>query len=193
MADRRYLDDLLRRQARVQVRHPHRGGIWTGRIVALADDPGMLIERESDGLRVSLPQFFEVAELPPRYAADEDAEGVLARAVTIFSENGRDEDARRASDLLAEVRRENRSRQTIDHARLYEARWMVLKDEAAANGHVSMLARMSELENLSLDAIEDMAAKPAGPPVPQALRSQLTCSPAGVRAASPGFHGQEHG
>lgn len=54
----------------VRVSNPF-GGTWTGRIIALADHPAMLLERD-DGLRVMLPQCFAVEELPE----DETAEGI---------------------------------------------------------------------------------------------------------------------
>lgn len=46
---------------RVRVTNPN-GGTWTGRIVALADFPAMLLERD-DGRRVMLPQCFAAEEL----------------------------------------------------------------------------------------------------------------------------------
>lgn len=46
---------------RVRVTNPL-GGTWTGRIVALADHPAMLLERD-DGHRVMLPQCFAVEQV----------------------------------------------------------------------------------------------------------------------------------
>jgi hypothetical protein len=53
---------LLDQQVRVRVSNPL-GGIWTGRIVGLSDQPAMLLERP-DGVRVMLSQAFAVEELP---------------------------------------------------------------------------------------------------------------------------------
>jgi hypothetical protein len=55
--------------ARVRVSNPF-GGTWTGRIIALADHPAMLVERD-DGQRVLLPQCFAVEELPGEAFLDE--------------------------------------------------------------------------------------------------------------------------
>jgi hypothetical protein len=51
---------ILNDGARVRVANPF-GGAWTGRIVALADHPAMLLERD-DGRRVMLPQCFAVEQ-----------------------------------------------------------------------------------------------------------------------------------
>lgn len=53
---------ILNDDARVRVTNPF-GRTWTGRIVALADHPAMLLERD-DGRRVMLPQCFAVEQLP---------------------------------------------------------------------------------------------------------------------------------
>lgn len=52
------MEDALR----VRVTNPA-GGQWTGRIIALADFPAMLLERD-DGRRVMLPQCFAAEEIP---------------------------------------------------------------------------------------------------------------------------------
>lgn len=58
---------ILEDGARVRVSNPF-GGSWTGRIIALADHPAMLMERD-DGKRVMLPQCFAVEEIPREEAA----------------------------------------------------------------------------------------------------------------------------
>ena len=70
MSDTTTLTDLLGK--RVTITNPRcDGASWTGRIIALHDDPGVVIEQD-DGLRVCLPQEFDVTEAssPDPTAAD---------------------------------------------------------------------------------------------------------------------------
>jgi hypothetical protein len=46
----------------VLVTNPEAGHTWSGRIVALSDQPAMLLERE-DGHRIMLPQCFAVEQI----------------------------------------------------------------------------------------------------------------------------------
>lgn len=83
---------LMEQGAHVTVMNPDGGawpgGVWTGRIIGLADHPTMLLETAA-GRRWSLPQAFEVREVdqpvaPPLWAGDlgVDLAAMIERAVT---------------------------------------------------------------------------------------------------------------
>jgi hypothetical protein len=57
------LYDLMCRGAWVTVTNPRVHSEWTGRLIALHDHPGVIIER-ADGVRMCLPQEFDVTEAP---------------------------------------------------------------------------------------------------------------------------------
>lgn len=63
MTARGELYDLLHRGAWVTVRNPWVSSEWSGRLIAMHDDPGIVIE-QADGVRICLPQEFAVTEEP---------------------------------------------------------------------------------------------------------------------------------
>lgn len=62
--------DLMLRGAWVTIANPGNGSAWSGRIIAMHDDPGVVIE-QADGVRVCLPQSFTVTEAPEPHAGQQ--------------------------------------------------------------------------------------------------------------------------
>lgn len=132
MADRRALIDLMNRQARVEVtnpRFPESG--WVGRIIAIADDPGIILEREGDELRVPLPQSFGVTELPPGKLDSEDEAQALAVASGALSRAQQHDAARAAHDLMVRVIEKKKLAAALAEVHELQRKWDDLLEWAA--------------------------------------------------------------
>ena len=71
--------DLMLRGAWVTIANPGNGSAWSGRIIAMHDDPGVVIE-QADGVRICLPQSFTVTEAAePPQPEPETPEGTYGR------------------------------------------------------------------------------------------------------------------
>lgn len=78
------LDALLSRRAWVTVTNPVHGSSWSGQLIAMHSDPGVIIE-QADGVRMCLPQSFTIAECEVQErtgsAADLHASGELRELI----------------------------------------------------------------------------------------------------------------